>query len=272
VTLDKQYGARCSFTPGGRRMIVELYGPPGAGKTTFASALAARLRHHGYRAELTLSSRPAELAGASDRTGGGKPSYAMLRRLARPTVDLAKMLARRGAFAEGRNATAMLLHILPPTNLISRLRLHQYISRLSHSWRLAAEFPQIALFDQAYVQVIYSLALASRKDDHDSLSRALDYLPRADVLVRLEVPRDVVATRLGGRLSRLGKIERLLEVDVATSVNSIRIIEKLDDLLERRGIVTTRIDSCDWCSLESAINEIEKRIDTRAKLSTQIHA
>jgi adenylate kinase family enzyme len=41
-------------------MIIELFGPPGAGKTTFARALAARLRERGHTVDLILSQRPAE--------------------------------------------------------------------------------------------------------------------------------------------------------------------------------------------------------------------
>jgi adenylate kinase family enzyme len=45
-------------------MIIELFGPPAAGKTTFARTLAAQLGTCGRPAELILSYRPAETAGA----------------------------------------------------------------------------------------------------------------------------------------------------------------------------------------------------------------
>ena len=41
-------------------MIIELFGPPAAGKTTFARTLATRLRDLGHPVELMLSYRPSE--------------------------------------------------------------------------------------------------------------------------------------------------------------------------------------------------------------------
>ena len=43
-------------------MIVELFGPPGVGKTTFASALTAFLRQRGQAVDSLMSYRPAEQA------------------------------------------------------------------------------------------------------------------------------------------------------------------------------------------------------------------
>ena len=44
-------------------MIVEIFGPPAAGKTTLAHALAGQLRERGFAVDLALSYRPSELAG-----------------------------------------------------------------------------------------------------------------------------------------------------------------------------------------------------------------
>ena len=50
-------------------MIVELFGPPGAGKTTFARTLAAHLRERGHTVDLILSHRPATFAPQEIRSG-----------------------------------------------------------------------------------------------------------------------------------------------------------------------------------------------------------
>jgi RecA/RadA recombinase len=41
-------------------MIIELFGPPAAGKTTLAHALMTALEKTGFDIQLTVSSRPAE--------------------------------------------------------------------------------------------------------------------------------------------------------------------------------------------------------------------
>ena len=51
-------------------MIIELFGPPGAGKTTFAQALKRHLREAGYIVEPVFSNRPAERNAAPL---GGRP-------------------------------------------------------------------------------------------------------------------------------------------------------------------------------------------------------
>jgi RecA/RadA recombinase len=50
-------------------VIIEFFGPPGAGKTTFSHSLAARLRDAGYTVEVHLSARPGEEDSTSLRRG-----------------------------------------------------------------------------------------------------------------------------------------------------------------------------------------------------------
>src|ERR1700692_65633 len=72
-------------------VIVELFVPPGAGKTTFAKALAARLREAGRVVDLHLSARPGEDVPASKSRGEAhsRPSPAdPFRRVARPLLQL----------------------------------------------------------------------------------------------------------------------------------------------------------------------------------------
>ena len=55
-------------------MIIELFGPPGSGKTTFARSLAARLRERGHTVDLILSHRPAECLPRQSRSAWDLPT------------------------------------------------------------------------------------------------------------------------------------------------------------------------------------------------------
>ncbi len=71
-------------------MIIELFGPPGAGKTTFARALTDRLRESGHLAELRLSYRPTERLPVLNRCGAAAGRYQNvdIHRLSRPLLEM----------------------------------------------------------------------------------------------------------------------------------------------------------------------------------------
>jgi hypothetical protein len=77
-------------------VIVEAFGPPGAGKTTFSHALAARLRETGCTVDVYLSARPGEeRPGPMSRgdTVAALNLMAPLRRLTRPAIELIAAIA-----------------------------------------------------------------------------------------------------------------------------------------------------------------------------------
>ena len=64
-------------------MIIELFGPPGVGKTTFAAALTQVVREHGCALEPVVSYRPAE----QDAGPGGYQAAAAVHRVIRPVIE-----------------------------------------------------------------------------------------------------------------------------------------------------------------------------------------
>lgn len=249
-------------------MIVELVGPPGVGKSTFTRALATLLRERGHAVDPVMSYRPAEYAPASARGWAQAADAAMiasLRRLIRPVVE---MLASAGLFGRPTDTAriAELLRLLPPKNPLWALRLRQYLFRLCHAWQIALESHEIVLFDQAFVQAVCSLVVLGRAVDRARIEQAISILPPADLLIRLDAPRDILAARLDHRQHSQGRIERLFELDLQTNLEFGVVVDELQPLLLARGHSLVSVNSADPQSLQNGVTRAEAYIS--AKLGT----
>jgi broad-specificity NMP kinase len=254
-------------------MIVELFGSPGAGKSTFARALTARLREDAYRTEPILSMRPAEYITPLDSFAEGpiRPppvTAAVLRRLTRPAIEMLRMAFSWSAnFHNFDSGPVNLLKIMPPRKAIWSLRERQYIWRLSCSWCRASQARQIFVLDQAFVQVVHGLILRGQAVDETLIGRALDCIPEPDMLIRLQAPLEILEARLRERHSLQGRFERLLERDLQANLESVRIIDQLDELLQKRGWCVTRITSVNEESLLSGVERIATIITEKSDAS-----
>jgi RecA/RadA recombinase len=247
-------------------MIIELFGPPGGGKTTFGRALVAQLRRHGHVAELFASYRPAERLSYPESCTAlltRHSTAAAVRRLTGPLVEMLMLLRHPVENLRDIKTAANLMKILRPKNLIWSIRMSQYISRFTHSWHQASAADRIVLFDQAYVQAVCSLAILSDIADEMVLARALDVIPKSDLLIRLSAPRDVLKIRLCERRSQQGAIERLFEFDLERNLKSIELTDRLHDLLLRSGRDVACAYSLDRRSLHESGENIAQRICAR---------
>jgi thymidylate kinase len=248
-------------------MIIELFGPPGAGKTTFARALIARLRERGLYTELWLSYRPSEglpvlnSCGASaGRDPAGRYQNAVMHRLGRPLGEM--LTIARHPFANSRDVltAARLVRLLPPTNIFASIKSGQYMVRLSHAWHEKSRAAHIVLFDQGFVQAVCSLALLAGVTNDASIANALDQAPISDLLIRLEAPLELLKARLHERRRLQSTIEQLFEADLNTNLASVAMIDRLHKLLQQRDRPVLSASSLDQRSLSESVNMVEKGI------------
>ncbi len=238
-------------------MIIETFGPPGAGKTTFSRALAQRLRERGYTVDLVLTLPHLD----SNLLNSGGFVSALLR-LAHAVFLTAAILCRPFANARGLRLARDLLRLMPPKNPIWWIRLSQYIMRLSCVWQDSHKPDRIVLFDQGFVQAICTLALFSRADEK-AIAHAIGIRTQPDLLLRFDAPKELLEQRLHERIHAKPFAEKWFEPDVPTFLRAKPITDYVGSLLAAEDNKMICIHSLDPGLMLKALDLVEDEVSIR---------
>lgn len=254
-------------------MIIELFGPPAAGKTTLAYALAKALEKNGFDVQLVASSRPAERYSAEvDSIPGQSWSTTAL---GAPLRRAAKFASAVPVLLDGTQTdelTMSLMGLLPPRSLSWRVRYRRFLSLLSRSWKAASTSKRIAIFDQGFLTALCSMALLTESVDRSTVARGLELIPRPDLLIRLDAPRETLEARLRARLDRQGWIERLFEFDLQASLRQVETTDEVSRMLHERGGRCLQVRSLDRHLLDEAVGRIVGDIESRDKKAASLNS
>jgi O-antigen/teichoic acid export membrane protein len=241
-------------------MIIETFGPPGAGKTTFSRALAQRLRDRGYTVDLVFEiPRP---QSTFLNLGGFIPA---LLRVTHAIFVTVAALCRPVANARGLRLARDLLRLMPPSNPLWWIRLGQYMIRLA-CVRSDSDNPNhIVLFDQGFVQAVISLAQFSKADEK-TIARAISMRRQSDLLIRFDAPEELLEQRLYKRVHQATFAERLIEPDVATFLRAKPITDYVGTLLAREDPRIICVNSLDPNLMQRALDLVEEEISIRSAI------
>ncbi len=243
-------------------MIIELFGPPGSGKTTFARALAARLGNRGHRAELLVSMRPKEGDDAGSRQAAS-PLSAAASRVMRPASRLLFDLRQTAAHPADLGTTWSLLRAMPPRSALWSARLFRYALHLTCATRLVQHDLHPVVVDQGFVQLVGSLVILSNATDQARIANMLRVIPMPEILIGLKEPDGVLLDRLSQRMAAQGWLERRLEFSIEENMRFAGFFDNLFPLLQQTGQEVTYFCSSDETALSKAVALVEEKLAWR---------
>ncbi|TGP44359.1 exopolysaccharide biosynthesis protein [bacterium M00.F.Ca.ET.230.01.1.1] len=236
-------------------MIIELFGPPGAGKTVFAQTLADWLRRQDYATKVVFSQNSGRRSKSVDLG-----IFMFVYRVTFAIFTTAKLFIYTADFIKYLSISSSMLKAIQPRRFIWRARIWQKIINLSHRWDQARQSGEITIFDQGYVQTVASLAIFHGCVDNIAIARALKIAPSSDFILRVVLPRAAVETRLRERMTHAAPAERILEADFDASMRAFGVFQNINDILVATDRKTISVDTLDAQSLSRSVELVGRKI------------
>ncbi|MGH3413548.1 MAG: hypothetical protein ACRDPH_10765 [Marmoricola sp.] len=210
------------------RLVVELAGLPGAGKTTLAACTSAAVVAAGVDcrvadAGISAAASPRARALRRVRLAGSELVRHPLR-----SAGVLRAIRALGS-ASSRDAAAGAVQWLAVQRLVAQAR----------------RLPGVTLVEEGPVQTAWTLALRARGDLRPLLRCLAEGCALPDLLVVVDAPTGVVSRRLGGRPSRHSRTqllpprERVGELDAGRT-----LMHDIVTTVDRPGLLVVNDGAC----------------------------
>lgn len=205
----------------GTPITVEFFGPPAAGKSTLARAVATQLQAR----NIAVRQPTAAIAH-----GPGRGPRTLRKTARKIRLAAGELLARPGASL--RALRELLATRQRNTVLLLRMAFHWLL--VTALLRRPTPAVRVRLFDQGVFQALWSIALEARREDLDRrLPRLLDReVPLPDVLVVLDVSPETVQRRLEARQGHESRLDLWSRRDPGLLPRGQTLIPRLTRLIE----------------------------------------
>ncbi|MBZ9816220.1 lipopolysaccharide biosynthesis protein [Mesorhizobium sp. CA7] len=236
-------------------MIIELFGPPGAGKAVFAHALAKSLRGQGYATKVVFSHKASRRSRSVDLG-----IFMFIYRVFSAIFSTAKLFFYTSDLIKYLSIASSMLKAIEPRKFIWRARVWQKIINLSNRWDQARQCREITIFDQGYVQAVASLSIFHGCVDNVAIARALKVTPTADFTLRVVLPRAAAEARLRERMMQAAPAERILDADFEASMRAFGVFQNINDILVATDRKTISVETLDDRSLSKSVELVSRKI------------